>query len=112
MLRGQAVVDGEHVRPGVAAEDPAHVVVSVQVAVEEAAAVVVDEQRMGAAGLERFVVAGGDRRRSVDHQVGRRAHGDRPSPEHRGETPSGLPGLGRRQGLERRLLAALEQWRA
>ncbi len=61
VLGRQPVVDRQHVRAPVAAQQPAGGVVGVEVADHEAAAVVVDDQRVRAAGLRRHVVAGLDR---------------------------------------------------
>ncbi len=65
MLGRQPVVDRKYVCAGVAAENSARAVVRVQVAVEEPATVVEDEQRMGTAGLGRGVVAGAERHRRI-----------------------------------------------
>jgi hypothetical protein len=53
-------------------------------------------------------VAGAEWDRGVDLEVVDSTNGDRLSPEHGGESPTGLPGLSWPQGLERRLPAALE----
>src|SRR6202042_1849695 len=102
----QAIVDREHVRAGVAAEEPAHAVVRVQVPVEEAAAVVEDEQRMWAAGLGGAVVPRPEPGCAVDLEVLYRTDGERLPSEHGGEPAPRLARVGRRHGLERRLLSA------
>ncbi|MNS44818.1 hypothetical protein D3C72_772690 [compost metagenome] len=73
MLGRQAVVDREHVRAGLAAEQPAGGVVGVQVAEHEAAAVEKDHQRVRAAWGVRHVVARAKRPRgALDGEL---AHG-------------------------------------
>ena len=108
VLGRKAVVDREHVRAGVAAEDPAHAVVRIEVAVEEAAPVVVHEQRVRSAGLGRCVVPCAERGRGVDLEVLDGADGERFAAEHRGQPAPRLARVGQRHRLERRLLAALE----
>ena len=95
-------------RAGVAAEDPAHAVVCVQVAVQEAAAVVVDEQRMRAARLGGCVVPRPEPGRAVDLEVlyARTASGFPPNTAV--QPAPRLARVGRRHGLEWRLLAAGE----
>ena len=110
MLGRQPVVDRQYVCAGVAAENSARAVVRVEVAVEEPAAVVEDEQRVGAAGLGRDVVAGAERHRRDRPRRSRDRAPMRPAPACPAYAAvrrlARLPGVGRRQRLERRLAPA------
>ena len=69
VLRGQPVIDGQHMRAAVAAQDAADAVVRLEIAVGEPTSVVVDEQRVRAAGLGRGVVARPDPDRAVQIEL-------------------------------------------
>ena len=87
MLGREAVVDREDMHVGVAADAPAQVVMGVEVAGDEAAAMEVDEQGPRLPGSRRIVARADHASAALDGEVGDRADRDR-----RGRQSPALPG--------------------
>ena len=111
VLGGEPVVDGQHVRARVTAEHPAQPVVGIEVADHEATAVEVHDQRRPASRLiHGSVMAGGQGSGdTVDPQVLRGAHRDRPAARDGGLAPCRLARLLDGELLHGLGAAALEQ---
>ena len=90
MLGREAVVDREHVHVGIAADSPAQAVMSIEIAGNETAAVVVDEQGLRRTGWRIVPCADCLAATTVDDEIADRADRDRPT-GNRQSVPAQLP---------------------